>query len=274
MYCKYWASKSCRHGYNCRFIHSGPISSNDTITHRYLDEPHVNSSSTNSISSNQNIPCRNWDGTPESCKYGVNCRYLHPISATEKYTPYLPCKYWTGEDGSCPYGRKCSYLHADINSRPLVECCVCSTAPILDDKRNKYGLFEGCDHVICISCALSWRRNLQVSKEARLGCPICRTLSPIITPCYEALQGDERLAKIAQYKEFRRTSTRRTSTSRTRRTNRLFNIIDSDSSDDNSDISDEELVISVRHTLTNTITDLLRTFSRRVLHRRPTHRRY
>ena len=205
MYCKYWKNgitTSCRHGDNCRFIHSTSSSSNDIhITN--LDEQNNRNDGNSSSSSTKNIPCKNWDGTPESCKYGVKCRYLHSINP-KKYIPYIPCKHWNGQNDSCPYGSKCSFLHAVSNNRPLEACCVCMTAPINDEKRNKYALLERCDHVICMSCAIAWRKNLQVSKEARLGCPICRKLSSIITPCYEALQGDERLKKIDEYKKYKK----------------------------------------------------------------------
>ena len=84
--------------------------------------------------------------------------------------------------------------------RMINECCICNEDPM--QKEEKVGLFEKCDHVACFTCIMEWRQqNRQVSREARLGCPLCRTLSHIITPYPEVLTGDLRLAAIDGYKD-------------------------------------------------------------------------
>ena len=84
--------------------------------------------------------------------------------------------------------------------RRINECCICHEDPM--QKEEKVGLFEKCDHVACFTCIMEWRQqNRQVSREARLGCPLCRTLSHIITPYPEVLTGDLRLAAIDGYKD-------------------------------------------------------------------------
>jgi hypothetical protein len=88
---------------------------------------------------------------------------------------------------------------SELQSRVLAECCVCFEAP--PHSGRAYGLLEGCEHVVCFSCAMSWRQNHQVSREARLGCPVCRALTHMIVPYPEAVQGDERLKAIADYKK-------------------------------------------------------------------------
>jgi len=69
------------------------------------------------------------------------------------------------------------------------------------NSREKYGLLEGCEHVVCMACVMSWRQNKQVSREARLGCPVCRVVSYIVVPWPKPAVGDEKLAIFAQHRE-------------------------------------------------------------------------
>lgn len=85
------------------------------------------------------------------------------------------------------------------------ECCVCFEAPRKrpgpNRNRDRYGLMEGCDHVVCMQCIMNWRKNAKTAREARLGCPVCRKLSHIVVPWHEALRGEERLNVLHQFKE-------------------------------------------------------------------------
>lgn len=48
---------------------------------------------------------------------------------------------------------------------------------------------------------MSWRQRKEVSREARLGCPVCRVVSYIVVPWPEPAVGDEKLAILAQHRE-------------------------------------------------------------------------
>ncbi|CAE8609648.1 unnamed protein product [Polarella glacialis] len=48
---------------------------------------------------------------------------------------------------------------------------------------------------------MAWRKNAKTSKEARLGCPVCRTVSYLIVPWHRPVQGDEKLAVLEHQKE-------------------------------------------------------------------------
>lgn len=93
----------------------------------------------------------------------------------------------------------------EVHQRHNAECCVCLEAPRKRDSANNarpvYGLLEHCDHIVCLPCIMAWRQNSEASRQARLGCPVCRTLSYIIVPWPESVIGDEKVAVVAQHKE-------------------------------------------------------------------------
>lgn len=211
-------------------------------------------------------PCKNWDGSFGSCRYGDACLFSHDTD--RPCVPGLvPSNRWNKQQlgkgqpdisrtssssttDACPAdcieyallpkdldalwgrfesvtaktGAVISYsfrkdevvsirgssesikaaqielerLLSDLQTRVLAECCVCLEVP--EHSGRAYGLLEGCEHVVCFSCAMKWRQNHNVSREARLGCPVCRALTHMIVPYPEAVQGDDRLNAIADYK--------------------------------------------------------------------------
>jgi len=93
----------------------------------------------------------------------------------------------------------------EATRRHSAECCVCLEAPgsreTSDGRPGRYGLLEGCDHIVCMGCIMKWRQNEGMTRDARLGCPVCRSISHIIVPWPEAVGGDEKLAILTQHKE-------------------------------------------------------------------------
>eukprot|EP00928_Gymnodinium_smaydae_P090066 TRINITY_DN7391_c0_g1_i2.p1 TRINITY_DN7391_c0_g1~~TRINITY_DN7391_c0_g1_i2.p1 ORF type:complete len:301 (+),score=32.29 TRINITY_DN7391_c0_g1_i2:77-979(+) len=185
-------------------------------------------------------PCWYWNGSPGSCRWGGNCRFLHALeqstshsflgeadeasgstgnhwtctssfpsssSAAVPVAAQVPraCRAWSGVPGSCRFGARCRFVHDDVSSTPAIECCVCLEVPWQREgkrlPRDYYALLENCDHVVCMSCIMEWRKKHEASREARLGCPVCRTISHIIVPWHCAASGDEKLAIVAQHKE-------------------------------------------------------------------------
>eukprot|EP00440_Ansanella_granifera_P056513 gb/GFBE01061259.1/.p1 GENE.gb/GFBE01061259.1/~~gb/GFBE01061259.1/.p1 ORF type:complete len:249 (+),score=37.49 gb/GFBE01061259.1/:1-747(+) len=153
------------------------------------------------------VACRYWTGVDGSCRWGDNCHFHHsgnvstPAAAQPK-----PCRAWTGELGSCRFGAACRFWHEApaAESQHGAECCVCLEVPAQGSgttKRAVYGLLEACEHVVCMACVMTWRQNRNVSREARLGCPVCREVSYIVVPWPKAVLGDEKLAVIEQHRE-------------------------------------------------------------------------
>jgi len=89
--------------------------------------------------------------------------------------------------------------------RQSAECCVCFEAPggqeSMDGRPGRYGILEGCDHIVCMSCIMKWRQNEEMTREARLGCPVCRATSHIIVPWPESVSGAEKMTILKQHKE-------------------------------------------------------------------------
>eukprot|EP00933_Yihiella_yeosuensis_P054260 TRINITY_DN5265_c0_g5_i1.p1 TRINITY_DN5265_c0_g5~~TRINITY_DN5265_c0_g5_i1.p1 ORF type:complete len:420 (+),score=76.92 TRINITY_DN5265_c0_g5_i1:160-1419(+) len=213
------SARSCKFGDSCHFLHlqhSGQRSATTTTT-------------ASASSNDRGFPagvthkqaCKNWTGVTGSCRYGDLCQFSHsncnneqpgPNSAArqDRTSVQRPCKNWTGTLGSCRFGSQCLFLHDrgdgrrtsamdELESHKIPACCVCLEEP--RQRKVSYGLLEGCDHAVCMPCVMAWRKNHDVSREARLGCPVCRTLSYIVVPWPEAASGDEKLAIVSQQKE-------------------------------------------------------------------------
>eukprot|EP00438_Fugacium_kawagutii_P035530 Skav214486 [mRNA] locus=scaffold1011:48382:60061:- [translate_table: standard] len=167
---------------------------------------------------NGHVQCRFWTGVQGSCRRGEACSFAHgPRESDPSFVSWhrsalswpstRSCRFWTGEVGSWRFGDACHFYHdggtasgSEELSAEGPECCICLEAP-RKNARSKYGLLEGCDHVVCMACVMSWRQSKQVSREARLGCPVCRVVSYIVVPWHAPAVGDEKLAIFAQHRE-------------------------------------------------------------------------
>mmetsp|Transcript_41522 Transcript_41522/g.130842 ORF Transcript_41522/g.130842 Transcript_41522/m.130842 type:complete len:441 (+) Transcript_41522:64-1386(+) len=57
--------------------------------------------------------CRNWNGTPGSCSFGNNCRFLHSgNNDSGRSSTKDRCRNWNGTPGSCQFGDRCRFLHS------------------------------------------------------------------------------------------------------------------------------------------------------------------
>lgn len=192
--------------------------------------------------------CRYWTGVPGSCRRGDRCHFSHEASTGERARPQsnMPCRAWTGVPDSCRFGDACRFVHAgeppavnpvaaagtsesvgftrnQLNPSAAsfvpadAKCCVCFETPQehadLNGRPDRYGLLESCDHTVCLRCIMEWRQNSKSSKEARLGCPVCRTVSYLVVPWHKAAQGSEKQAVLERQKEkFRATKCKWSST--------------------------------------------------------------
>ncbi|TCD69633.1 hypothetical protein EIP91_006858 [Steccherinum ochraceum] len=135
--------------------------------------------------------------SPRGCFAGKHCKFLH--GQEEKITPYdkaKPCKFFAA--GYCKRGADCWFSHippteaAAGTSQSAVHiptelnedenlCCICLEKPVT------YGLLAGCSHIYCIQCIRDWRDSTgksfeMVSSGNTKKCPLCRALSPFVTP--------------------------------------------------------------------------------------------
>ncbi|THH33359.1 hypothetical protein EUX98_g852 [Antrodiella citrinella] len=155
--------------------------------------------------------------TPRGCFAGKNCKFSH--GETEKFTPYdkaKVCKFFAA--GYCKRGSDCWFVHNAPNKKrssasgskapPAADedeeehvCCICMEKPVT------YGLLAGCSHIYCIQCIRNWRDRSNKSYEMISSgntkkCPLCRALSPFVTPSSHFYpDGDPgKEATITQYK--------------------------------------------------------------------------
>jgi hypothetical protein len=173
--------------------------------------------------------CRNWTRDPKSCRFGQFCHFSHvePLSDVTYILPsekvqdslwkhYSSITKKTGATFSYSsstnrvtiQGSEKSVLLAHHELDKLLDetekggnndCCSCFENPKLIKK--PYGLLKGCEHVICYPCAMEWRKNQLVSRQARLGCPVCREFTGMIVPHHKEVHGNERLKAISVFEK-------------------------------------------------------------------------
>lgn len=49
---------------------------------------------------------------------------------------------------------------------------------------QRFGLLSGCNHVFCLECIRTWRRNNSADDDALRSCPECRTHTDFVVPSY------------------------------------------------------------------------------------------
>eukprot|EP00746_Dinoflagellata_sp_MGD_P132662 gnl/MRDRNA2_/MRDRNA2_66370_c0_seq2.p1 gnl/MRDRNA2_/MRDRNA2_66370_c0~~gnl/MRDRNA2_/MRDRNA2_66370_c0_seq2.p1 ORF type:complete len:273 (+),score=59.69 gnl/MRDRNA2_/MRDRNA2_66370_c0_seq2:53-871(+) len=110
------------------------------------------------------------------------------------------CKYFL--EGNCMYGSECQYSHQSTSSlkKADIECGICFENPTA--KGSRIGMLENCDHVFCLQCIRSWRKQREQDKQNLRMCPLCRNESGFVVPCDRViLDPDEKVDEISSYKE-------------------------------------------------------------------------
>ncbi len=97
------------------------------------------------------------------CKYGDNCKYMHPKSLQASPKEFIDQQGNTQYEGD-------------------EECVICLEKVLGNGRR--FGILEGCCHAFCLECIRDWRATYdkKVKKQHYRTCPICRTNSYLVIP--------------------------------------------------------------------------------------------
>jgi len=120
------------------------------------------------------------------------------------------CKYY--KKGNCRYGDNCRYLHPEDYTQHELdnidryyideECCICLEKVLRAGRQ--FGILDNCDHTFCLKCIRDWRSTYdkKTTKHHYRTCPICRRNSFIVIPSDHLVKsGPEKTYLIEDYKE-------------------------------------------------------------------------
>lgn len=138
-----------------------------------------------------------------ACRYGDNCHFSHelPPGGANEAKKQTPCRFYL--QGHCRYGDYCQLLHEDPNlknGQDAQHTCGICLEPIGPEYNKRFGLLEGCDHVYCMDCVMTWRADGSSEAEDRRVCPTCRTKSSYVIPSWEYCVGEDKKQVDNMYK--------------------------------------------------------------------------
>eukprot|EP00968_Pinguiococcus_pyrenoidosus_P009280 scaffold731_cov261-Pinguiococcus_pyrenoidosus.AAC.26 len=65
----------------------------------------------------------------------------------------------------------------------------------------RFGILSDCDHVFCLDCIRTWRKEGCGSATHKRTCPTCRTTSNFFMPHFEYVRGEKKHQVIEDYKK-------------------------------------------------------------------------
>ncbi|KAI8899440.1 hypothetical protein BC833DRAFT_507282, partial [Globomyces pollinis-pini] len=114
------------------------------------------------------------------CWNGAQCRFTHSDN-----TP----------SSTLQFGTNCKYSHQN-SLEDEKDCTIC-----LEPVKSSFGLLVNCDHVFCMDCITTWRKNdgSSMSTEAVRSCPTCRLESIYVIPSDIHLTGQAKTDYVENY---------------------------------------------------------------------------
>lgn len=142
------------------------------------------------------------------CKFGDDCMYSHtlPPGGILEARRQIPCPFYL--KGTCRFGDHCELRHdsQDVEHRAAQEktqeqytCGIC-LEPLGREHNKRFGLLEGCEHVYCLDCLRTWRKEGSREAQDRRVCPTCRTKSFYVIPSWNYSVGEEKKQVASGYK--------------------------------------------------------------------------
>jgi len=191
--CKFYLMGRCNR-LGCRFSHQCTVPSS----------PSRPSTSTQSLSSGSSSAT-----TATTSARETDSTLATPIAGTSHSTT-LPqtsskaCKFF--QIGACFKGENCHYSHAieivrpDKKDEPVMdyECAICYEN--ITEKKRRFGILTGCDHMFCLECIRTWRRNYDLDTSVIRACPICRKPSHYVIPSDHFVEGQDKTELENNYK--------------------------------------------------------------------------
>lgn len=136
------------------------------------------------------------------CRYGDECNFSHtlPQGGVVEARKQIPCRFFL--QGNCRYGDRCELRHDNPDGADKEEALTCGIClePVGNEYNKRFGLLEGCDHVYCMECVMTWRSEGSSEAQDRRVCPSCRTKSFYVIPSWEYCVGEEKKQVMTKYK--------------------------------------------------------------------------
>ena len=139
------------------------------------------------------------------CKFGHDCRFSHtlPKGGALEARRQIPCPFYL--KGICRFGDRCELRHdaQDVehhnDPQEQLMCGIC-LEPVGREHNKRFGLLQGCEHVYCLHCLRTWRKEGSKEAQDRRVCPTCRTKSFYIIPSWKYCVGEEKEQVVNGYK--------------------------------------------------------------------------
>mmetsp|Transcript_43721 Transcript_43721/g.137299 ORF Transcript_43721/g.137299 Transcript_43721/m.137299 type:complete len:297 (-) Transcript_43721:756-1646(-) len=144
------------------------------------------------------------------CKFGDYCTNSHERAPM--------CKFFA--QGYCAVGDACKWSHetkakdnAEDDDSKVCEPCTAEEQDAQDTrtcmicyedivrKGMRFGILSDCDHVFCLDCIKTWRKDGCGSATHKRTCPTCRTTSNFFMPHFEYVKGEKKHKVIEGYKK-------------------------------------------------------------------------